>query len=205
MSNLFIILFRTLFLTVSGILMLPVVDIYLDSIMALHMSAQMGGLVLLGVLTAKTIKKPLNIFPILKAGKTLKLNQYGVSSLIFFLGTITFWMIPRSLDLAVTDNMVDYIMHINLFCAGFLLGKSLEKMPFVLKTAAGIYGLSMWISAGLTYSRYNLLLCATYDLEMQKETGELLLNIFWFAFILFLILTAKNLIKFAQQSGHHDK
>ncbi|MES0488366.1 MAG: hypothetical protein ABUK01_00135 [Leptospirales bacterium] len=193
----------------AGTLLIPGVDRYLDSEMSLHMIAQMWGLALLGVLTGKVDLSFLTTFTFTETFvETLarfKLNRYGVSALVFFIGTITFWMIPRSLDLAVINNSADYIMHINLFCAGLFLGKNLKKMPFVLKTAAGIYGLSMLISVGLTYTMYNSLLCATYDLEMQKETGELVLKIFWFAFVLFIILTAKNLVAFAQQGNRVKK
>ncbi len=193
------------------VLFLPRVDAYLDERMSYHLIYQVGGLLLAGVLTgwlrAKRHAGHSSAFTLKGKGIDIRAltNPGGVSGLIFFLGTLLFWMIPRSVDLAVLDNRADYLMQANLFIAGYWLGQSLRRMPFVLKTAAGIYGLAMFYSMSHVYENYGSLLCAAYDLEMQKETGRRLFFIFPLLFLLFLILSARNLVRFAYAQNENQK
>ena len=141
-------------------LITPPLDDYLDSVMSLHMLIQIPLLVVLGYVLKGKVKWNVESY-----------NPYGLSGLILLIGTLLFWMIPHSIDMAVLLDRVDFIMHLNLVIAGFAFGQSHILMPFPLKAALAIYSLSMLITMGITYSNYESLLCATYSLEQQKELG----------------------------------
>ena len=102
-------------------------------------------------------------------------NPHGLTGLVFFLGALGFWMIPRSVDWVSTSVSADWIMHATLLGAGAALAASLPTMPFVLRGALGIYGASMTFALGMIYSGYSALLCGTFDLAQQKDTGHVLL------------------------------
>jgi len=174
----------TFLLMITFILILPPVDNYLDSYMPFHYSVQLGGAIATGIMTGLSgswFKKIIT-------------TKYTASSLLFFIGTITFWMIPRSMDLAVNNNFVDTVMFFNLYLASLLLGVTLVNGAFVLKSALGIYGLSMLLTMGIIFTQYETILCAVYTLEMQKETGKVLLILFSVFFLLFLFRSSRSLI-----------
>lgn len=102
-------------------------------------------------------------------------NPHGLTGFIFFLGTLGFWMIPRSVDLISISTVADQMMHANFLVAGAVFSASRFKMPFVLRAAGAIYGTSMIFSLGMLYTGFSALLCGSFDLEQQKQTGRLLL------------------------------
>lgn len=181
----------------AALLFVPALDAKLDEVMADHLVYQMGPLALLGVVSGA--------LGLGRLGGHEVLNRYGAAGLIFFLGTLSFWMIPRSVDLAALNHGADMLMQGNLFVGGLFLGASLPRMPFVLKSAAGIYGLAMLFSLAQAYQSYETLLCAAYDLEMQREAGERLMVVFPFLFVLFLALSAKNLVRYAREGAGGGK
>jgi hypothetical protein len=164
-------------------LMLPPVDRFVDPVMSRHLLLQMAGLALCGFFLGLTLPSERSEY-----------DPYGVARLLFFIATVSFWMIPRSMDLTVQNNLFDNIMQLNHLSAGFMLGRGVSIMPFVVKTAASIYGLSMLLTVGIAYEQYESLLCAVYDMEMQREAGGYILTAFPFVFALFVFRTAKNLI-----------
>ncbi len=99
-------------------------------------------------------------------------NPLGLTGLVFFVGSVAFWMIPRTVDAAVLSWWVDELLHVNLVAAGFLLGWSVPAMPFVLKAASGIYAASMTFALGALYTHYSGLLCGTFTLLQQRQTGH---------------------------------
>ncbi len=103
-------------------------------------------------------------------------NPHGLTGLVFFLGVLGFWMIPRSVDLTSSSLAADQLMHVSLLASGAALAVSVPSMPFVLRGALGIYGASMTFALGMIYTSYSALLCGTFDLAQQKETGHLLLT-----------------------------
>lgn len=111
-------------------------------------------------------------------------DRQGLAGLVFFLGALGFWMIPRSVDLVGTSAIGDQLMHASLLAAGAALGASLPALPFVVRGALGIYGASMTFALGMIYSSYSALLCGTFDLAQQKTTGRLLLTLCPFVVLL---------------------
>ena len=102
-------------------------------------------------------------------------NRHGLTGLILAVGAVSFWMIPRSVDLIGASELADQAMHASLLAAGLLLGLSTPALPFVLRAVLGIYGASMTFALGMLYGHYGALLCGTFDLIQQKTAGGYLL------------------------------
>ncbi|HWV39955.1 MAG TPA: hypothetical protein VN033_15905 [Vulgatibacter sp.] len=99
----------------------------------------------------------------------------GAAGLVFFLGVLAFWMLPRSVDLVGASRFANQAMHASLLAAGAALGASLPRLSFIVRGALGIYAVSMTFSMGILYTTYDALLCGTFDLFQQRATGRLLL------------------------------
>lgn len=104
-------------------------------------------------------------------------NPQGLSGLAWVIGTLAFWMIPRSVDVIRTSEVADQLMHASLLVGGAALGASWGVTPFVVRGALGIYGAAMTIALGSFYSSYSALLCGTFDLVQQRQTGQWLLRL----------------------------
>jgi len=61
--------------------------------------------------------------------------------------------------------------------AGAALAASWRIMPFVVRGVLGIYAAAMTIALGFIYSSYSALLCGTFDLAQQRQTGTWLLRL----------------------------
>ncbi len=173
------------------ILVLPPVDPFLDAFMSRHMLLQMPLLVILGYLAGRAMKIQLHRY-----------NASGLAGLIFFVGTVVFWMIPHSLDTAVSDNRIDQIMHLHLLVAGWLLSKSLPLMPLILQMALWIYAIAMIFSLGLVYTTYNALICAVYTINQQKAVGQYLL---WIGAVLFLLMLVRGAFLLRGLEGQENR
>jgi cytochrome c oxidase assembly factor CtaG len=122
-------------------------------------------------------------------------NPLGLTGLVFFVGTLAFWMIPRSVDSAVLSRGVDQLLHASLLAAGFTLAWSMPIMPFVVRAALGIYGASMVLSLGALYTSYSALLCGTFTLAEQRQTGKWLTLAFPFIVVALLALGVRALAR----------
>jgi hypothetical protein len=169
---------------IAAVILVPRILTITNEIMYLKLFVQIIGLTILAIYSG--IQFPAKFISDENGDK-------GATAIIFFAGTITFWMIPRSVDLTAQNLFMNYVMLGNLFFAGYFLGASLKLMPFVLKTAGIIYGLSMVLTMGMIYYVSKGLLCAVYTIEMQNTSGLYLLRFFPVLFISFLIFAAGNL------------
>lgn len=122
-------------------------------------------------------------------------NPLGLSGLVLFAGALAFWMIPRSVDSAALSRGVDQLLHASLLVAGFTLAWSMPIMPFVLRAALGIYGASMVLSLGALYTYYSALLCGTFTLAEQRQTGRGLSVLFPFIVVALLVLGVRSLAR----------
>ena len=138
----------------------PQVDLFFDSTMSRHMVLQPIIFTFLGLLIGKKIRFDFGVF-----------NVFGISGLIFFISNYLFWMLPRSLDLTLINEVVDKSCHICLVLGGFILAKSVARMAFFVRAAFGINFLAMFSALGLFYSVYEEQACASYSLIQQKEAG----------------------------------
>lgn len=126
---------------------------------------------------------------------TASWNPLGLTGLVFFIGSLAFWMIPRSVDAAALSPGVDQLFHASLLAAGFALAWSMPAMPFVLRAALGIYGVSMIFSLGAVYTHSTTLLCGTFTLAEQRQTGQYLYLLCPPAIVALLVLGARALAR----------
>jgi cytochrome c oxidase assembly factor CtaG len=125
--------------------------------------------------------------------RAVALNPRGLTGLVFFVGTLAFWMIPRSVDAAALSQGMDQLLHVSLLAAGFALAWSMPAMPFVLRAALGIYGIAMLFSLGALYTHSTALLCGTFTLAEQRQTGQLLYWLCPAAIVAFLVRGVRSL------------
>ena len=111
---------------------------------------------------------------------------------------LAFWMLPRSLDTAVTVGWADQLMHANMLVAGWALAAALPRLAFHVKIAFGIYALAMILAAGTVYAMASVPVCATYTVQQQNAAGVLML---WSGGVLFILLSVRAALLLNRQSG----
>jgi hypothetical protein len=151
-----------LWVGLAGLLASPLVDSYMIGTQPRFVVLHIPAWLVLGYLAGLR----------LRTTTAMPWNPLGLTGLAFCLGSLSFWMIPRSVDSAVLSPWVDQLLHANLLAAGLGLAWSVPVMPFVLRAAVGIYGASMIFSLGALYTRYSALLCGTFTLAQQRQTGR---------------------------------
>lgn len=119
-----------------------------------------------------------------------------LSVIIFFMGSLVFWMLPVSIDQAAINNRADLLLSINLWLAGALLGSQFRQMAPELKSAFLLLLSTMIIITGVVLKQINLLLCDAYTLFQQKVLGSYLftgglwilaLSILWIGIMLWRV------------------
>lgn len=146
-------------------LILPHVATLLESIMAIHMHMQMPLLVISGLLMAPFFQKR---FP----GFFNEWNSTGVPGMLLFVIIWTYWMIPRTMDEALTVQTVEVFKFISLpFLAGVPLRDSWKKLGTFGKYVMYIYFIITSIIMGSLYIASPDQLCNNYLLVEQKALG----------------------------------
>lgn len=110
-------------------------------------------------------------------GRRAGVGPRTLAELAFGLGAIGFWMIPRSLDAAVSLPGVDHLLHLSIFAAGAALARSVPSLPFALQMTLGVNAIAMLGAMGVVYRSVPWLVCATYDLGQQRLVGAALLRL----------------------------
>lgn len=149
---------------VAVALTVPAVNAWLGAVMWRLMLLEIPAWILLGWLAGRRFQD-----------KRPGWNPKGLTGLVFFLGALGFWMIPRSVDAIGMYQPVNQLMHASLLWAGALLSMSIPALPFVFRAATGIYAASMTFSLGMLYSKFDATLCGTFDLYQQRTLGKYLL------------------------------
>lgn len=192
------------------ILLLPPVNGWFNEQMYRKLIFENIGLAVSGVICGRFFQrktgKPRNPkeknFPLKSHFKALlpssQVKGTGLTSVFFLIGSVFFWMIPRSLDLAVMNYTVNFLMLVNLFFSGIFLGRRFSKLSFALRAAIIIYSLAMILTLATVYVSNEAVLCAVYNVAMQKETGGYLLKVFPVLFIVALFWAGKNLRAFSK-------
>ncbi len=96
------------------------------------------------------------------------------SVILFFIGSLTFWMLPVSIDSAAINNTVDTLLSINLWLSGLLLGSQFKNMQPEIKMAFLFFISTMIFITGAVLIQLNLLLCGAYTISQQKILGAYL-------------------------------
>jgi len=126
-------------------------------------------------------------------------NPHGLTGLAWGMGTVVFWMIPRSVDAIRADVVAGQLMHVSLFVAGGVVTMSWRAMPFVVRGVLGIHSAAMTIALGCIYSAYTALLCGAFNLSQQRETGAWLLRLSPVVVLAIIVAGALSLRAFAHR------
>lgn len=162
------------------LLLLPPARQALESSMTLHMLVQAPLLMLCGAFIAGA----------LPAGSRARLdawNAYGITGLFATAVVLALIMIPRVLDLAVTDWRVDAAKALALLACGGALRLSWRRGGALVQGFFLGNVLPMTAAAGQLYQDSPLRLCNAYLLDDQVRLGQLLValavaaGIAWFA------------------------
>ncbi|SHF88794.1 hypothetical protein [Ornithinibacillus halophilus] len=147
-----------------AILVLPPIRLYLESIMVTHMLVQLPLLIFTGWLISKYIVGKYRSF-------FSKWNTYGVPGIIFVAIVTTYWMIPRTLDEALTMNIMEIFKFISLPIVGLLIRDSWKKLEGIGKSFIYLNYLSMFGLMAWLYIDSPIQICNNYLETEQKILG----------------------------------
>lgn len=146
-------------------LVIPPVANFMESVMAIHMHMQMPMLVIAGLLMADFFQKR---FP----GFFEKWNSNGLPGIILFSIIMVYWMLPRSMDEALTVTTVEIFKFISIpFLAGVPLWDSWKKLGSITKNTVIIFFTVSFFLLGWLYIKSPVQLCNNYLLIDQLTLG----------------------------------
>jgi hypothetical protein len=145
-------------------LMLPPLRHVLEASMSLHMLVQYPALLLAGALLAA-------MFPAGLRQRLWAWNTMGISGLTAFALVVSVLMIPRVLDLALTDWRVASAKVAALLLAGAVLRPSWRAAGLVVQGFFLGNVLPMTLVVGTLYQDSPLRLCNAYRLDDQQQLG----------------------------------
>lgn len=146
-------------------LVVPPVANFMESVMVIHMHMQMPMLVIAGFLIARFFK---NRFP----GFFKKWNSNGVPGILLFVIIMVYWMLPRTMDEALTTQSVEVFKFISLpFLAGVSLRDSWKKLSSFGKNSIIISFTIMFLGLGWLYIWSPVQLCNNYLVIQQVTLG----------------------------------
>ncbi|MCO5259783.1 MAG: hypothetical protein M9916_06535 [Crocinitomicaceae bacterium] len=133
---------------------------WLSATMQRHQLIQLPVMILIGAVMASRFPK-----------LAIEDLSWSITTFIFVMSSLTFWMIPRSVDYTVIYAKFNRLMHLNML----LVGVSLVAIFRAILSEVRIYFMGM-ISAmlmvsGVTLKVFKIQLCSSFTIEMQHETG----------------------------------
>ena len=146
-------------------LMLPPVITLSESIMSIHMHMQMPLLGVAGMLMTPFLQKHFAHF-------FERWNKNGVPGITLFLIIVFYWLLPRTMDEALTTSMVEVFKFISWpFLAGVPLRDSWGKLTPILQngvlvTVSVVFGFMAWL-----YIASPTQLCNNYLIVEQRALG----------------------------------
>lgn len=146
-------------------LMLPPVVAISESIMVIHMHMQMPLLIIVGMLFTPFLR---DRFPTFFA----KWNENGIPGLLLFFIILSYWMLPRAMDDALTSMPVEIFKFISFpFLAGVPLRDSWRKLTPMIKkifyvALTILFGIMAWL-----YIASPTQLCNNYLIAEQRALG----------------------------------
>jgi hypothetical protein len=146
------------------ILIIPPIRIYMESIMIIHMLVQLPLLIVVGWFIGEfLLEKAPRVFELL--------NDNGVPGIIVFVAITMFWMLPRTLDEALTFPLYELFKFISLPLVGILLVDSWRKIKVFGRVFIFLNYLSMFGLMGWLYLDSPIQICNNYLLAQQKILG----------------------------------
>lgn len=155
---------------------------WLSATMVHHQIIQLPSMLLLGIICG------INFSWII-----IKDTSWGIAFLIFIMTSFIFWMLPHSVDYAVINPGFNRIMHLDMMLCGFLMILVLKSILFEIKILFLGMLSAMLLATGITLRAYNILLCSSFNIAEQKETGFYLILAGMLLFIATFIIFFKNL------------
>jgi len=150
-------------LLLATLALAPVRDL-LEAGMERHMLLQYPLLMLAGALLGGIVPRPL-------ARALSAWNAMGLAGLAAAMLSLGVLMIPRVLDLALTDPAVEAAKFAVLVLVGAVLGPSWRDAgPVVQAFCMGVF-LPMTVAVGALYQDAPLRLCNAYRLDEQQDLG----------------------------------
>lgn len=150
------------------VLALPPIQIFLEQSMVTHMLVQLPALTIIGWMAG-------NAFPEEWKRKLSTWNKWGITGIALAIVIMAYWMLPRSLDAAITEWPFEIIKFLTIPLMGISLSLS---WPLLHPIAQGVLKLEFWATfmrLGWLYIDLPDRLCANYLLSDQRILGQLLL------------------------------
>jgi hypothetical protein len=144
----------------------------LEASPVLHIAVQLPALGLAGWLTGTVLAE--------KAPWLMRLsfNRHGLAGALTALFAIAFWMLPRSVDGALTSGTVEAAKFVTVpLLVGLPLALSLPRMGAILKGIVKANTLSMLAVLAWIYQAAPVRICNSYLVEDQRELGMVLFAI----------------------------
>ncbi len=156
---------------VFGVLLLPPMRDWLETSMLLQMLVQIPLLIAVGWHLHGAL--PTRLTAALDAW-----NRQGIAGLILTTLAAAFWMLPRSLDAAVSDPAFE----VAKFASGPLLiglpfALSWPRMGFVVRGVFLSELIAMFFRIGWLYKASPVRLCSNYLLDDQQRSGQYMVMI----------------------------
>jgi hypothetical protein len=152
-------------------LWLPPARAILESNMAVHMTVQLPLLACTGFLLA-TVIRPREPRWLAEA------DWLGIPGLLLVIFATSLWMLPRMLDAALADPLVDLVKFLSLpLFVGLPLGLSWPRMPALGRAFVWANFIPKLGAIGGLYLAAPARLCAYYRLDQQAITGRVLIAV----------------------------
>lgn len=165
---------KILYVLITLMILVSPLEAYFQSTMSRLMLIQMPVFIFMGFIAGKNIKITNNTW-----------NYLGFSGLIFFMASLTFWMLPHSFDEIIFNPHMKYTMYLNMLMAGFLLEKSLFNTNFIINIIFCTYFLAMLSSMGILYINSKFLICGAFTIDQQWVLGR---NLLFASLVLFILM-----------------
>lgn len=133
---------------------------WLSATMPRHQIIQLPAMVILGVLLAMPMHR-----------LQVKDTAWGIALLIYVMASLIFWMLPHSIDYAFVEPWFNRLMHVNMVTVGLFITAVMRGIRFEVKILFIGMVASMLMATGVALRSFNILLCSSYSIDQQRETG----------------------------------
>jgi hypothetical protein len=152
-------------------LLLPPVRAWLEASMTLQMLVQIPLLIGVGYLLAGALPERLD-------ASIARWNHHGITSLVLASLAGILWMLPRSLDAAVSEPWMALAKFTSVpLLIGLPLGLGWPRMGFVVRGVFLLELIATFFRLGWLYLVSPLRLCNNYLLDDQQRAGQYMLVI----------------------------
>lgn len=143
----------------------------LEGDMTLHMTVQLPLLIAIGLLLAPAIRPH-------EPRAFTEADWLGIPGLVLVGFATSFWMLPRMLDWALADPLLDFTKFLSLpLLAGLPLGLSWRRMPGLGRAFVWANFIPKTGAIGGLYLAAPTRLCAYYRIDQQATAGRTLVFI----------------------------